>query len=52
VLGYLSCLTFRNSFHTRGMLDSEDVGGFDDDGVVLWKVDGCFVRMDECVDRG
>jgi hypothetical protein len=34
------------------MLDSEDVGGFGDGGVVLWKVDGCFVRMDECVDRG
>jgi hypothetical protein len=33
------------------MLDSEDVGGFDG-GVVLWKVDGCFVSMDEYVDRG
>jgi hypothetical protein len=46
VLEYVPCLTFRNSIHTQCMLDSED------GGVVLWKVDGCFVSMDEYVNRG
>jgi hypothetical protein len=45
-------LTFRSSVRTRCTLDGEDVGGFDDGGVVLWKIDRCFVRMDEYVDRG